>query len=156
MSTPYSEIINLFLDKIEQDTDFFKYDALSEYETMEIINTRCKNILNLAIRSLQPMLDETHNINLLNRDEDMEEFKDELNDLEIDLISEAMVLEHYNIKRAKLGKINTYLGSSSMKVFSPAEERKSYLQFMSQIRAEIYEKLDNYNLRIRGKGDYIY
>ena len=31
MSTPYSEIINLFLDKIEQDTDFFKYDALSEY-----------------------------------------------------------------------------------------------------------------------------
>ena len=156
MSTPYSEIINLFLDKIEQDTDFFKYDALSEYETMEIINTRCKNILNLAIRSLQPMLDETHNINLLNRDEDMEEFKDELNDLEIDLISEAMVLEHYNIKRAKLGKINTYLGSSSMKVFSPAEERKSYLQFMSQIRAEFYEKLDNYNLRIRGKGDYIY
>lgn len=156
MSTPYSDVIELFLDKIEQDTDFFRYDGLSEYETMDIINTRCKNILNLAIRSLQPMLDETHNINLLNRDEDLEEFGNDLNDLEIDLISEAMVLEHYNIKKAKLGKINTYLGSSSMKVFSPAEERKSYLQFISQIRADFYEKLDNYNLRIRGKGDYIY
>lgn len=156
MATPYSDVIDLFLDKIEQDTDFFKYDNLSEIETMNIINTRCKNILNLAIRTLQPMLEEVHNINLLNRDEDMEEFEDDLNDLEIDLVSEAMVLEHYNIKKAKLGKINSYLGSGTMKVFSPAEERKSYLQFISQIRADFYEKLDNYNLRIRGKGDYIY
>lgn len=156
MATPYSDVIDLFLDKIEQDTDFFKYDNLSEIETMDIINTRCKNILNLAIRTLQPMLEEVHNINLLNRDEDMEEFEDDLNDLEIDLVSEAMVLEHYNIKKAKLGKINSYLGSGTMKVFSPAEERKSYLQFISQIRADFYEKLDNYNLRIRGKGDYIY
>lgn len=156
MATPYNEIIDLFLDKIEQDTDFFKYDGLSEYETMEIINTRCKSILNLAIRTLQPMLEEVHNINLLNRDEDMEEFEDDLNDLEIDLISEAMVLEHYNIKKAKLGKINSYLGSNTMKVFSPAEERRSYLQFISQVRADFYEKLDNYNLRVRGKGDYLY
>ena len=85
-----------------------------------------------------------------------EEFEDDLNDLEIDLISEAMVLEHYNIKKAKLGKINSYLGSNTMKVFSPAEERRSYLQFISQVRADFYEKLDNYNLRVRGKGDYLY
>ena len=156
MSTPFEIVTDMFLDKIQEDTDFFKYDKLSDRETIEVINDRCKTILNLAIRTLQPMLEKEHNIDLLNRDEDLEEFNQYLNEIEIDLVSQAMVVEHYLLKKAKLGKINTYLGSGTMKVFSPAEERRSYMEFISQIKADFYEKLDNYNCQIRGVGEYIY
>lgn len=154
--TPYSLVCDSFLDKISSDTDFFKYDGLSAEETVEIINKRTLQLMISCLPNLQKEILTEHEISFLNKDDDMEEFNFELNDYEINLLSEKMVYEHYNQKKLKLSVFNKYIGSGTMKVFSPAEERRSYLEFIENIKGHYLSVLEDYNIRVRGVGEFIY
>lgn len=156
MNTPYSMVCDLFLDKITEDSDYFKYDGLGIEETVDVINKRTISLMSRCLVSLQKQISPKHKIDFTDVDSDYEEFKWELNNKEIDLLSEKMVLQHYKEKKLKVAKFNMYVGSGTMKVFSPAEERRSYLELLSRIEADYNEVLSDYDMRIRGIGEFIY
>ena len=37
-TTPFELVTDMFLDKIQEDTDFFKYDKISDKETIEAVS----------------------------------------------------------------------------------------------------------------------
>lgn len=146
--TPYSIVIDRFLKKIKKDKKFFSYKGLSDEELINIINQRSSDILINSLDEITPKIAYNQNVDFNDRDDDIQIFNFDLVKVEIDVISDLMVVKYFEEEEIKLKNLQNYIGND-IKVFCPADERNSFINMMKYKRSLFNIKFDDYNSRDR-------
>ena len=152
--TPYENVINRFIKKIKKDKEFFSYANTTEAETLAIINQRGKELLQDASDELQSLKSLEQNVDFLNRDEVLETYLFDLTTSEEILISELMVVNYFEETSVRLKELQKYLGDG-IKVFSPNEERKTFMNLLKYKHTLFDSKLSDYNSIDRNTGKFL-
>lgn len=152
--TSYDVVIERFMRKIKQDKDYFCINGVSEEEFVELLNRRSVELLDDAANEMQPLISLRQNVNFLDKDDLLERFNFELTSIEIDMLSDMMVCKYFDEELIKLKTMQKYLGDD-IKVFSPANERKTYLEMIDYKRDIFLSKIANYNTINRLSGNFL-
>ena len=152
--TPYSNITERFQRKIKKDREFFDINNVSVEELIEIVNQYSNELLDDAVNEIQPLISINQKVNFLNKDDIIEQFNFELTTLEEDFISDMMYVKLLDEEMVKLKTMQKYLGDD-IKVFSPAQERDSFIKMIDYKRKLTLNKIANYNTRDRLTGEFL-
>lgn len=154
VKTPYQDIIIRFIKKIKQDVKFFMYNGLSQQEIESIVMKRSLEFLDSACDEIEPQLDQ---LTLSDRNDSLECFDDELTRIEIDTISDMMKVLYMREPLLKLKEFQKYLGKD-IQAWSPNDERKTYLELLTEIENKMQIKIDKCNSidRTTGKPRSLY
>lgn len=154
VKTPYQDVIIKFIKKIKQDVKFFMYNGLSQEEIIKIVNERSLELLDSACDEIEPQLDQ---LTLSNRNDSLECFDDELTRIETDTISDMMKVMYMREPLLKLKEFQKYLGKD-IQAWSPNDERKTYLELLTDIENKMQVKIDKCNSidRTTGKPRSLY
>ena len=152
--TPYENVTDKFIRKIKQDKEYFCVNGVTEEQLLEINNRISFELLYDSVNELQPMISIAQDVDFLDKDDDMEEFNFNLTRIEEDLISDMMVVKYFDEALVKLKAMQKYLGDD-IKVFSPANERKTFKEMVEFKRQLFNNKLGNYNTRNRETGEFL-
>ena len=154
VKTPYQDIIIRFIKKIKQDVKFFMYNGLSQEEIENIVMERSLEFLDSACDEIEPQLDQ---LILSNRNDSLECFDEQLTRIEIDTISDMMKVLYMREPLLKLKEFQKYLGKD-IQAWSPNDERKTYLELLTEIENKMQVKIDKCNSidRTTGKPRSVY
>jgi len=154
VKTPYQDIIIRFIKKIKQDVKFFMYNGLSQEEIENIVMERSLEFLDSACDEIEPQLDQ---LILSNRNDSLECFDEQLTRIEIDTISDMMKVLYMREPLLKLKEFQKYLGKD-IQAWSPNDERKTYLELLTEIENKMQVKIDKCNSidRTTGKPRSLY
>lgn len=146
-TTSFKKILKKFYDRIEKDADFFNYYNVDVEEAKEIAENRAKNYLCESLDELSclPGLD----VDFSDYNEDIEEINFKLVPKEIKLIVELMFLYYMKRDEALLHAMEINFTPSDLSVFSPANERSSYKNFIIKLENNVDIKIDDYKNRDR-------
>lgn len=153
MSTPYSVVIQGFLNRIELDDSFFNYFSTDEAKTVEIIEKRATNYLKEATAKLTLECNPT--INLNDVDDTNKAFAEDLTNQEVFLISSLMYEMYLSRTIDKLKDVNVNFTPTDLRVFDPSNARSTFLALYDKVCAENARYMELYRSRDRLTGDYI-
>lgn len=150
-TTPFERICKRFYDRIEKDEKFFNYYNVSISEAVSIAEQRAKNYL---VESL----DELSSVGDL--EVDFSDYDNEIGEVvnfklypkEIKLIAEMMFLIYMKRDEALLHAMEINFTPSDLTVFSPANERTSYRNFIADLTKSVEDNIDDYKNRDRKTG----
>ena len=150
-TTPFEKICKRFYDRIEKDEKFFNYYNVSVSEAISIAEQRAKNYL---VESL----DELSSIGDL--EVDYSDYDDHIGEVvnfklypkEIKLVAEMMFLIYMKRDEALLHAMEINFTPSDLTVFSPANERTSYRNFIADLTKSVKDDVDDYKNRDRKTG----
>lgn len=149
-TTQFEKIINRFYDRIEKDEKFFNYYNVDVNEAIKIAEGRATNYLIEALDWLS---------SVGNLDVDFSDYNEDLNIVnfrlypkEIRLLVEMMFLIYMKRDETLLHAMEINFTPSDLNVFSPANERTSYKNFISDLRHSIDVDIDDYKNRDRITG----
>ena len=145
--TSFSKILNKFYDRIEKDQDFFDYYNVDILEATVIAKNRAKNYLCEALDELSCL--SNIEVDFSDYDEEIETVNFKLYPKEIILIVELMFLLYMKRDETLLHAMEINFTPSDLTVFSPANERTSYRNFISQLEHNVELKIDDYKNRDR-------
>lgn len=152
MSVPYEKVYNFFYNKIVNDVDFFTYVTLSQEEARQIALQRSKDLLVTSINRLyefgQPDID------FYDRDDSLEMFNDDINVKEQDLLSEIMFVKYLELDVIKLKVQTTIFSNKDLKLLSPANERKTFMDMFKDRENKMKKSIKSYFSRDRITNKY--
>ncbi|MDR6779347.1 MULTISPECIES: hypothetical protein [Paenibacillus] len=149
MATPFSSLQTAFFNKIEKDLDFFTYNNVTEEEAMEIALSRSREYLKESLAKLKIScssdisFDYDDNENLL---------VDDLTPTEIDLVANIMREKYYEKDMSLLKAFQVRFSTKDLQVFSPANERKTFMDMYYGIIEENNKMISQYASRDRMTG----
>lgn len=150
-ATEFNKVLNRFYDRIEKDEKFFSYYNVSKEEAVLIAKQRASNYLVEALDELSSVgnLD----ADFSDYDEDLGIINFKLYPREIKLIVEIMFLAYMKRDESLLHAMELNFSPSDLTVFSPANERTSYRNFLKDLSEQVDVKIDNYKNRNRKTGE---
>lgn len=149
-TTPFDKICNRFYNRIEKDEKFFNYYNVSVSDAISIAEQRAKNYLVESLDELSSIgnLD----VDFSDYDEEIEIINFKLYSKEIKLIIEIMFLIYMKRDETLLHAMEINFTPSDLTVFSPANERTSYRNFIDNLTKSVDDKIDDYKNRDRKTG----
>ncbi|WP_137743255.1 hypothetical protein [Robertmurraya siralis] len=147
MTTEYRVIFDKFIKKLKGDNSFFDYKDLSEEEINEIVHEHLLSLLNRSIDKIYSF--GSPDIDFYDKDDENQVFNAVLIPQEISLLSELMYFLYLEEDKNKLKSLGIFFRTSEINVFSPANERKSYLDMIDKEESRILNLLSNYLSRDR-------
>lgn len=146
-STKFEIILNKFYDRIEKDETFFDYYNVDLSQAVEIATNRAMNYLCEALDELSFV--SNIDVDFSDYDRDLQQINFKLYPKEIKLIVELMFLLYMKRDETLLHAMEINFTPSDLSVFSPANERTSYRNFIAQLEHNIEIRLDDYKNRDR-------
>lgn len=147
-TTPFEKICKRFYDRIEKDEKFFNYYNVSISEAVSIAEQRAKNYLVESLDELSSIGD--LEVDFSDYDDDIGEVVNfKLFPKEIKLIAEMMFLIYMKRDEALLHAMEINFAPSDLTVFSPANERTSYRNFIADLSKSVEADIDDYKNRDR-------
>ena len=146
-NTKFEEVNNIFFRKVEEDGGFFNYFNLSEAEAMDLATDRATSFLREAAARLN--LEVSNGINFLDWDLPNGQWNFELTYTEKYLLA-SLQFEVYlsrNVARLKAFEMNFV--PSDLAVFSPANDRTSFMNMYEAVKQENLSLLDSYKSKDR-------
>ena len=141
----YEALYEAFFDKIEKDKDFFSYNNVSIKEAMSIAKMRSERYLYEALSSIslkctpdkcgKDFMDFNDKDKALNYD---------LTYIELDMIASIMYEKYLFREFSKLKTQANRFTTKDFNVFSPANERNSFISMYELIKRENQILIDNY------------
>ena len=147
LTTDFETILDKFYDRIEKDENFFEYYNVDIKEAKTIAETRAKHYLCEALDKLSCLPD--LEVDFSNYDSDFEVINEKLYPKEILLIVEIMFLIYMKRDESLLHAMEINFTPSDLSVFSPANERSSYKNFIIKLENNVDIKIDDYKNRDR-------
>jgi len=148
--TTYEELYTPFFNRIEKDATFFSYYNLTEEEALEIAKSRTKNYLSEAITIWERNC--TLDIEIV-LDDELEEISATLTHNEINLIADLMYEVYISRDIVTLKSMVNALTSTDLKMlYSPANERKTFMDMYNTLKSNNEVAMSNYNGRDRLTG----
>lgn len=145
--TDFSTILNRFYNRIEKDEKFFNYYNIDVNEAIQIATQRATNYLIESLDDLSMV--GNLQVDFSDYDEEIQEINFKLLPKEINLIVEMMFLKYMKRDEALLHAMEINFTPSDLSVFSPANERNSYRNFIRELTDVIEIKIDDYKNRDR-------
>lgn len=151
MSTAFKDIVEKFLIKIEKDRDFFVYYNVDQNEAMKLALEQSKNYLIEAVDKL--MGECVPDVDFYDYDLRNEKFHFDLTSKEQGLLSDLMREVYFERDFSLLKAFKIHLTPSDLNQFSPASERKTFIDMVKEIKNENKVKISRYASidRISGK-----
>lgn len=146
-TTDFSTILNRFYNRIEKDEKFFNYYNIDVNEAIQIATQRATNYLIESLDDLSMV--GNLQVDFSDYDEEIQEINFKLLPKEINLIVEMMFLKYMKRDEALLHAMEINYTPSDLSVFSPANERNSYRNFIRELTDAIEIKIDDYKNRDR-------
>lgn len=147
-TTPFEKICKRFYNRIEKDEKFFNYYNVSISEAVSIAEQRAKNYLVESLDELSSIGD--LEVDFSDYDDDVGEVVNfKLFPKEIKLIAEMMFLIYMKRDEALLHAMEINFAPSDLTVFSPANERTSYRNFIADLSKSVEADIDDYKNRDR-------
>lgn len=146
-TTKFEEVNDIFFHKVEEDGKFFNYFNLSEAESIALATERATSFLREAAARLN--LQVGNGINFLDWDIEKQEWLFELTDVEKYILA-SLQFEIYlsrNIARLRAFELNFV--PADLNVFSPANDRTSFINMYKEVKAENEALIDNYKSKDR-------
>ena len=167
--TAFSDVINAFYHYIEKDVDFFQYFELDEDECMEVAGQRAGVLLEEAISYLcrKLIIENVFSHTELVHSEDWEYGQDEedndaymaftetLTNTEINLLVKAMFLMYLQRDLTVLRTFHGVMTSSDLNMYSPANERKTFVDMVQKYESELKVEISEYQMVDRSTGTFI-
>ena len=167
--TAFSDVINAFYHYIEKDVDFFDYFELDEDECMEVAGQRAGVLLEEAISYLcRKLIIESvfSNTELVHSegwedgqdDEDSDAymaFTETLTNTEINLLVKAMFLMYLQRDLTVLRTFHGVMTSSDLNMYSPANERKTFVAMVQQYEDNLKVEISEYQMVDRLTGGFV-
>lgn len=147
MTTEFTTILNRFYNRIEKDEKFFNYYNVDLSEAQKIAEQRATNYLIESLDDLS-MLNNLE-VDFSDYDEELGEINFQLLPKEINLLVEMMFLKYMKRDEALLHAMEINFTPSDLNVFSPANERTSYRNFINELSKSVDTKIDDYKNRDR-------
>ena len=146
-TTDFSTILNRFYNRIEKDEKFFNYYNIDVNEAIQIATQRATNYLVESLDDLSMV--GNLQVDFSDYDEEIQEINFKLLPKEMNLIVEMMFLKYMKRDEALLHAMEINFTPSDLSVFSPANERNSYRNFIRELTDAIEIKIDDYKNRDR-------
>ena len=148
--TLWEDIYKLFFGKIEKDADFFMYNNVTLEEALQIAQKRAKFYLLESISKLTS--DCTPDIDFNNFDEALEVFNVDLTNNEKDLLAYIMKEKYFEKDMDLLKAFQVKFTTKDLNMFSPANERKTFMDMFKEIADENIKRIKKYASRDRLTG----
>ena len=167
--TAFSDVIQSFYHYIENDVDFFSYFNLSEEECMEVAGQRAEVLLKeatsyinrkLVVENVFSKIIEVEDVTVDQETgetvkEIVRAFTETLTDGEINLLVKAMFLMYLQRDITVLRTFHGVMTSSDLNMYSPANERKTFIEMVEKYEAELKIEISEYQMRDRITGRFI-
>jgi len=167
--TAFSDVINAFYHYIEKDVDFFQYFELDEDECMEVAGQRAGVLLEEAISYLcrKLIIENVFSHTEIVHSEDWEDgqgeedsdaymaFTETLTNTEISLLVKAMFLMYLQRDLTVLRTFHGVMTSSDLNMYSPANERKTFVAMVQQYETDLKVEISEYQMVDRTTGGFI-
>lgn len=155
MSTAWSDINNVFFDLIEEDAGFFHYYNATDKESYALAVQRANSMLRDAAIRASLECDSGTLFSDFFCDEETEEmyFTADLTPSEIDLLANLQYEAYLKRDVAKLRVFSHQYTPSDLQVFSPSNDRKTFMAMYEQVKEENRVRLDRYKSRDRLTGE---
>lgn len=149
-TTSFDSIFSRFYDRLEKDQDFFDYYNIEMSEAIQIAHTRAKKYLIEALDRLCSV--GSLQVDFSDYDDEIEEINFKVTSNEKRLIAEIMFEEYMKRDIPLLHAFKLSFSPSDLNVFSPANERKSYMSMIQYLETSVDEMIDEYKSRDRITG----
>lgn len=146
-TTPFEKICKRFYNRIEKDEKFFNYYNVSVSEAISIAEQRATNYLVESLDELSSI--GGLEVDFSDYDEEIETINFKLYSKEIKLIVEIMFLTYMKRDETLLHAMEINFAPSDLTVFSPANERTSYRNFIADLTKSVEDDIDDYKNRDR-------
>lgn len=153
MATPYCEIINAFLRRIELDRKFFNYLNMTPEQANEIARQRSMGLMNEAIGILVSYC--SPEIDFADQDDEAGQFNVTLTAREKYLISSLMYQQYLERDIAKLKVLNVNYTPTELRVFDPSNARQTFMSIYQYVCDQNAQLMDEYRNRGRDDGQYL-
>ena len=151
--TEFDDVKNAFYHYIEEDAGFFHYFDLDEDECMEVAGQRAGVLLSEATSYLSRKLIVENVFSTIDTEE--EEFSETLTDAEINLLVKAMFLMYLQRDLTKLRTFHGVMTSSDLNLYSPANERKTFVDMTQKYENDLNIEISEYQMRDRSTGAFV-
>lgn len=150
--TLWEDIYLIFWNKIEKDKTFFQYNNISPEAALSIAKERSKSLIIEAITRLT--LSCTPDVDFNNYNADLEQFNIDCTNIEKDLLASLMREKYFDRDKSLLKAFEVRFAPSDLKVFSPAEERRTFLSMYQDIVKENNITISQYKNKDRLTGQF--
>jgi len=151
MGTPFDEINTIFYNIIESDPDFFNYFGLNHVQSMNLAEQRADSCLVEAATDLAISNEADVDFSDFNFEE--RQFNFELNEKEKYLLARLQYQRYLYRDFATLRAQAMRFTSSEQEVFSPANDRKTFLNMYTAIKEENDILVSRYLEKDRNSGE---
>ena len=142
----FENLYEAFFDKIEKDKDFFNYNNVNIEEAMDIAKMRSKRYLCEALSTISlKCTPDKCGKNFTDFDTESEVLNYDLTYTELDIIASMMYEKYLFREFSKLKTQANRFATKDFNVFSPANERNSFMAMYEMIKRENQILIDNYN-----------
>lgn len=145
--TSFDTILENFYNRIEKDEKFFNYYNVDINDAKIIATQRATNYLIESLNDLSSL--SNIEVDFSDYDEEIRSINFKLVPKEINLLVEMMFLKYMKRDEALLHAMELNFTPSDLSVFSPANERTSYKNFIKELTQSIEVKIDDYRNRDR-------
>lgn len=133
MATPYSDVIEVFLNKIE-DMDLPKYeDTVKDAMVIAYMKSACTKFYKVCM------------VDLNDRDDVLKQFNNDLDDEIIDIISENMLVEWLKPKVLFSDNLHNVLNTKDYSQYSPANMLKELRETLAYLKKNAKALINNYS-----------
>lgn len=153
MATPYCEIINAFLRRIEMDRNFFNYLNMTPEQAGELARQRSLGLMGEAIGILVSYC--SPEVDFTDRDDEAEQFNFSLTAREKYLIPSLMYQQYLERDIAKLKVLNVNYTPTELRVFDPSNARETFMNIYRYVCDTNASLMDEYRNRGRDDGKYL-
>jgi hypothetical protein len=149
MGTSVESVFDSFYRLIERDLDFFTYQNVPDHEAENIVKERSYRYLDEAISKL--LLQGIPEISF-GYNQDTESFDEELTRVEINIVAQLMLECHFHRDYSTLKVNQIHFSPKDLQSFSPANERKTFVDMYNGIVSDNRLSLSEYFSRNRLTG----
>jgi len=148
MATSYETIYNgFFKKKLVDDKKYFTYNGVTAEDILELVEEHTYNLMIQAIDEIykygKPQVD------LYDKDEVLKQFNVDFIPQEYGLVQKIMYFKYYEEGRNMLNTYGLTFSSKELSVFSPANDRNSFLNMVKQLENDCEQDITNYLNRDR-------
>lgn len=145
--TSFDTILENFYNRIEKDEKFFNYYNVDINDAKIIATQRATNYLIESLNDLSSL--SNIEVDFSDYDTEIRSINFQLVPKEINLLVEMMFLKYMKRDEALLHAMELNFTPSDLNVFSPANERTSYRNFIKELSQSVDCQIDDYKNRDR-------
>lgn len=147
MATSFDSINDVFFMRVINDPDFFGYKNVPDAEVISLMET---NALDYMLESIATIYEySTPTVDFNDYDIVLKEFGFDLTNNEIQMVANLMFEKFLTRDYAKIKIYNKYFTTNEINMFSPAQERKTFVDMLEKIKLKNISALKSYASRDR-------